>query len=68
MQIEQAIISASITPDALKDQLKDYVESESYMPHNFRLAYKGIYLYFLFNDAETALLKVSVGKDAREKP
>jgi len=68
MQIEKASISSSITPAALKDQLKDYVESESYMPHNFRLAYQGIYLYFLFNTEETALLKVSVGKESKKMP
>jgi hypothetical protein len=30
-----------------------------------RLVSKGLYIYFLFNDAETQLLKISVGPDKR---
>jgi hypothetical protein len=64
-QVEKLKITSAITSDELKNQLKDYVQTDSYMEHNFRLVYKGLYIYFLFNAEETQLLKISVGPDTR---
>ncbi|MGC4103373.1 DUF7738 domain-containing protein [Ferruginibacter sp.] len=63
--IEKLVVTPDLTSAKLKEALKDYKVTDSYMEHNIRLAYKGLYIYFLFNPEETALLKVSVGKDTR---
>jgi len=47
-------------------KLKKYAKTDSYMEHNYRMAYKGLYVYFLFNDSETALKKISIGPDKRK--
>jgi len=67
MQIEKLKISSSLTWADVKESLKDFELTDSYMEHNFRLAYKGLYFYFLFNDEETTLRKISIGKDMRDK-
>jgi hypothetical protein len=67
MHVENLKVTSAITPAELKNKLKDYIETNSYMEHSFRLSYKGLYIYFLFNKEETQLLKISVGKDTRTK-
>jgi hypothetical protein len=58
-------LSKNITADDLRAKLEQdgYTESDSYMPHNFRFAKDGLYIYFLFDEIEQRLIKVSVGKD-----
>ncbi len=65
LKIENLKLTGNETPEIVKEKLKDYKVTDSYMPHNFRLAYKGLYIYFLFNKEEDKLLKVSIGKDTR---
>jgi hypothetical protein len=65
LQVEKLKITSALTPDEMKAALKDYLVTDSYMEHNFRMAYKGLYIYFLFNKEETQLLKISVGPDMR---
>ena len=65
LQVEKLKITSALTPDEMKAALKDYLVTDSYMEHNFRLVYKGLYIYFLFNNEDTQLLKISVGPDAR---
>lgn len=67
IQVEKVKISSNLDWKTLREKLKDYTPSESYMPHNFRLAYKGIYIYFKYNDAETILQKMSIGVDKGNK-
>lgn len=63
LQIEKLVCSSNVTYKTLMKKLKKYSSSDSYMDHSYRLAYKGIYIYFQFNDTDTKLHKVSVGKD-----
>lgn len=63
MQIEKLKISSNLSWKAVKEKLKGFKQTESYMDHNYRLAYKGCYFYFQFDDDETTLWKISIGKD-----
>lgn len=64
--IDGVTITRSADINKLRVDLNNYNESDSYMEHNYRLARNGLYFYFLFNDAETRLIKVSIGKDLRK--
>lgn len=63
--VENVKLGANLAAQNLLPQLKKYKQTESYTEHNYRLAYKGVYVYFLFNDSEQGLVKVSVGPDRR---
>jgi hypothetical protein len=60
-------LTRDMTGDDLKAKMNDngFTETESYMEHNFRFAKDGLYIYFLFDEIEQRLIKVSVGKDMR---
>lgn len=67
LSIEGVNITRDFSSDEMRERLTKYEESKSYMDHNFRLAYKGIYIYFQFDEDETRLIKVSVGPDKNTK-
>ena len=58
-------LKKDMTADEVREKLlaDGYTESDSYSPHNFRFAKGGLYIYFLFDEIEQRLIKVSVGKD-----
>lgn len=60
-KIDKMKVSAKLTPVEIKKGLKKWADSDSYMEHSFRKELKGIYMYFKFNDSETALEKLSIG-------
>lgn len=66
IKIDKLKISSDLSWQNVKEKLKDYKQTDSYMEHNYRLANKGLYIYFQFNKEETTLLKISVGKDERK--
>lgn len=63
--VEKLRLASNLTSAGVLRKLKKYKNTESYTEHNYRLASKGIYIYFQFNDAENKLLKVSIGPDRR---
>lgn len=65
LQIEGLKASINVSYTTVKAKLKNYKISDSYMEHSYRLSYGGIYFYFRFNDTDTELYKVSIGKDNR---
>ncbi len=67
MLIEKLKVTRDLTSEVLKEKLADYTNTDSYMEHNYRLANKGLYIYFQFNEDETRLIKVSIGADTRPK-
>ncbi len=67
MQVEKLKISSNLSWLKVKEVLKDYKITDSYMEHNYRLAYKGLYIYFQFDDDETTLRKMSIGKDMKSE-
>jgi hypothetical protein len=56
-------LKKDMTADNLREKLVGYTETDSYSPHNFRFAKDGLYIYFLFDEIEQRLIKVSIGKD-----
>lgn len=64
--IDGVTITKSSDINSLRVDLNQYSESNSYLDHSYRLAYKGLYFYLQFNDSETRLIKVSIGKDTRK--
>ena len=64
--VEKIKLSKDFSADELKEKLKNYSQSESYMPHNYRFARNGIYIYFQFSDDEKKLQKISIGRDVKE--
>ena len=65
LQIEGLKVSSNLAWTEVKEKLKDYALTDSYMEHNYRLSYKGLYIYFLFDADETTLRKISIGKDKK---
>ena len=63
MKIGKLNVTGNMTPAQMLKGLKGWKKTDSYSEHNFRMAQKGLYVYFLFNDAETKLIKVSIGPD-----
>lgn len=63
--VEKVKLSASLASQNLLAKLKKYKQTDSYTEHNYRLSYKGVYVYFLFTDTEQSLKKISIGPDRR---
>ncbi|HEY1039658.1 MAG TPA: hypothetical protein VGF30_09655 [Bacteroidia bacterium] len=61
MKVDKLKVRADLTSAEMKKKLKKWADSDSYMEHNYRKELNGVYIYFLFNDAETTLIKMSVG-------
>jgi hypothetical protein len=67
MKIGKLNVRADMTSAQMKKGLKGWLETDSYSEHNYRMSQKGLYVYFLFNDTETKLIKVSIGPDKTKK-
>lgn len=63
MKIGKLDVQADLTSAQMLKGLKGWLKTDSYSEHNYRMSQKGLYVYFLFNDAETKLIKVSIGPD-----
>lgn len=66
MKIEKLNISSKLSWKKVKEKLKAYQLSDTYIEHSYRLAYNGLYIYFEFNKEDSQLLKVSIGKDQKK--
>ncbi|MCU0435766.1 MAG: hypothetical protein MUC87_20065 [Bacteroidia bacterium] len=55
----------NLTITEAKAKLKKWKLSDSYTPHSYRFSAYGVYMYLAFDESETHLVKVSVGKDSR---
>ncbi|HMK17575.1 MAG TPA: hypothetical protein VK492_05250 [Chitinophagaceae bacterium] len=67
LAIENLRITSTTSIATIKEKLKGYKDTESYMEHSYRLTKDGLYIYFMYDKTDTQLLKVSVGQDKREK-
>ena len=65
--IENLRVTSSTSIATIKEKLKDYNDTESYMEHSYRLAKDGLYIYFMYDKTDTQLVKVSIGQDKRAK-
>ena len=67
LAIENLRITSTTSLATIKEKLKGYKDTDSYMEHSYRLAKDGLYIYFMYDKTDTQLVKVSVGQDKREK-
>lgn len=65
IKIDKLSVTSNLSATEMMKKLKGWTKTDSYMEHNYRMASKGLYVYFLFNDSETQLIKISVGPDKR---
>jgi hypothetical protein len=65
-KVDKLSVSKNLTPKVMKKKLKGWSETDSYIEHSFRMANKGVYIYFQFNESETGLIKMSVGPDKKK--
>ena len=63
--IEKVSITKDFTSTDLKEKLKDYKHTDSYMEHVYRISKMGLYIFFQYSDDEQTLQKISIGKDMR---
>lgn len=66
-QVDKLKVTADLTSAKMLSTLKKWVKTDSYMEHSYRMASSGMYIYFQFNDAETQLIKMSIGPDKKSK-
>lgn len=62
IKIDKLIVNAELTAEKMKKTLKKWTSTESYMEHAYRMQYKLIYVYFQFDQTESKLIKISIGK------
>ncbi len=67
LAIENLRVTSTTSLATIKEKLKGYKDTDSYMEHSYRLAKDGLYIYFQYDKTDTQLVKVSVGQDKREK-
>ncbi len=67
LSVDNLIITEVLTAEGMLSKLKKWKKTDSYMEHSYRMASKGLYIYFQFNDDENRLLKVSIGPDKSSK-
>lgn len=65
IKIDNLVVSRNLTSKQMLAKLKKWNKTDSYIEHSYRMASKGLYIYFQFNDAEDGLVKISVGPDKR---
>ncbi|CAN5290557.1 hypothetical protein BH09BAC5_BH09BAC5_22840 [soil metagenome] len=63
LMVDKLKIDASLSASKMLSKLSKWKKTDSYIEHSYRMASNGLYIYFQFNDAETALLKISIGPD-----
>lgn len=66
VKIDKLTVSKDLTAATMLKKLKKWTKTDSYMEHNYRMAYKELYVYFQFDDSETSLTKISVGPNKRK--
>lgn len=63
--IDGTKITSSLSATDMKAKLKKWKVTDSYLEHSYRMASKGLYIYFQYNEAETKLTKISIGPDKK---
>jgi hypothetical protein len=66
LTVDKLKVTSSLTATEMKAKLKNWKVTDSYLEHSYRMASSGIYIYFQFNEAETQLVKVSIGPDKKK--
>lgn len=66
LKVDKLEVTGSLTATEMLKKLKKWKKTDSYLEHSYRMASKGLYIYFQFNDDETRLVKLSCGPDLRK--
>jgi hypothetical protein len=66
LKVDKLTVTQSLSATTMLAKLKGWKKTDSFLEHSYRMASKGIYIYFQFNASETSLVKVSVGPDKRK--
>lgn len=62
VKIDKLTITRDLTSGMMFEKLKNWVKTDSYTPHSYRMQFeKKLYIYFQFDIAETSLIKISIG-------
>ena len=61
IKIDKFVVTKDLSSSVMLAKLKGWKKTESYTVHSYRMAKGELYIYFLFNNEETNLQKVSVG-------
>lgn len=67
IKIDNLELSSTLSSSVMRAKLKKWQKTDSYIEHSYRMASKGLYIYFQFNDAEDQLIKISIGPDKNYK-
>jgi hypothetical protein len=66
IKVDKLVVSRNLSATTMLAKLKKWEKTDSYIEHSYRMASKGIYIYFQFNDSEDKLVKISVGPDKKK--
>lgn len=66
VRVDKLKVNSSLTPSVMLSTLKKWKKTDAYMSHSYRMASSGLYIYFQFDEAETGLVKISIGPDKRK--
>lgn len=64
-KIDKLVVSKNLVPAAVRSGLKGWKNDKCNVKHHIRMSQNGIYVFFVFNTAETALEKICVGPDKK---
>lgn len=66
IKVDKLKITADLSAEQMLKGLPKWKKTDSYTEHNYRMASNGLYIYFLYNEAEDKLIKVSIGPDIKK--
>lgn len=66
LKVDKLVVTRDLSSKTMLSKLKNWEKTDSYIEHSYRMASKGLYIYFQFNESEDKLEKVSVGPDKKK--
>ena len=66
IKVDKLEVIRNLSATTMLSKLKNWEKTDSYIEHSYRMASKGLYIYFQFNDSEDKLEKISVGPDKKK--
>lgn len=66
-KVDKLKVTIGLGATEMLSTLKKWKKTDSYIENSYRMASKGLYIYFQFNQSETSMVKISIGPDKRTK-
>lgn len=63
--VDKLAITRDLSAATMLAKLKKWEKTDSFLEHSYRMASRGMYIYFQFNSSEDKLDKVSIGQDRK---